>query len=296
MKATCPALRAGRAFAALLLVSLCGAASAASVLFPEPLHLVRRVADPISGKVTTLQEYCAGNRVITVSGAKVVIADYDKQQLTEIDRDAGTYSVTRFEEIARANAAMRRPAETAAALRTGARGNLWKATPLGARAAASGRTLETYAFDREDGGEKRHIEVGVDRRVTLSRDALEVLIGTAYPSSASAEHEAIIRAAGGDAAATALANVSANSAGGGASAPAATYALPAEQSMSWEVAGAKMTMTSSVLSVTLESAPDDVMTIPPGAKLVESRITRLVRELRELDELDQTPAATPKPR
>lgn len=279
----------------MLFVSLYGTAAAASVLFPEPLHLVRRVADPISGKVTTLQEYCSGNRVVTVSGAKVVIADYDKQQLTEIDRDAGTYSVTRFEEIAKANAAIRRPAEPAAALRSGPRGSLWKATPLGARAAASGRTLETYAYDREEGGEKRHVEVGVDRRVALSRDALEVLIGTAYPSSASSEHEVVIRAAGGESAARTVGN-SADGGGSGASAPAAAYALPAEQSISWEAAGAKMTMTSSVVSVTADNAPDDVMTIPPGAKLVESRITRLVRELRELDELDQTTAATPKPR
>jgi hypothetical protein len=279
----------------MLFVSLFGTTAAAAVLFPEPLHLVRRVADPISGKETTLQEYCSGNRVVTVSGAKVVIADYDKQQLTEIDRDAGTYSVTRFEEIARANGAVRRPAETAAALRSGPRGSLWKATPLGARASASGRTLETYAYDREEAGEKRHIEVGVDRRVALSRDALEVLIGTAYPSSATAEHEVLMRAAGGESVAASVASNSADS-GGGASARATAYALPAEQSMSWEAGGTKMTMTSSVLSVSTDNAPDDVMTIPPGAKLVESRITRLVRELRELDELAPTPAATPKPR
>jgi hypothetical protein len=291
VNATRPSSWAGKAIGALLFVSLCGSASAASVLFPEPLHFVRRVADPIAGKEMTLHEYCSGNRVITVSGSKVVIADYDKQQLTEIDQSAGTYSVTRFDEIARANAAIRRPAAPADALRTGARASSWKATPNGARAAASGRTLDTFTFDREEGGEKRHVVVGVDRRVVLSRDALEVLIGTAYPNTASVEHEAVLHAASG-------VTEGAADAGGGASAasPAATYALPAEQSMTWEIGGETLTMKNSIVSITAETAPDGVMTIPPGAKLVESRVTRLVRELRELDELDQAPATTPKPR
>src|SRR2546423_202053 len=75
---------------------------AAAVLFPKPMHLVRKVDDSIAGKSATFDQYCAGNRIVTVRGARVSIADYDKQELTEIDREAGTYSVTRFNEIAKA--------------------------------------------------------------------------------------------------------------------------------------------------------------------------------------------------
>lgn len=67
---------------------------AATVLFPRPLHLVRRVDDPISKTTATIDEYCGGNRVVTVRGSKVAIADYDAQQLTEIDHAAQTWSVT----------------------------------------------------------------------------------------------------------------------------------------------------------------------------------------------------------
>jgi len=74
---------------------------AAAVLFPKPIHLVRRVEDSISGKSATFDQYCAGNRIVTVRGTRVSIADYEKQELTEIDRDAATYSVTRFDEIAK---------------------------------------------------------------------------------------------------------------------------------------------------------------------------------------------------
>src|SRR5438874_8531547 len=75
---------------------------AVAVLFPKPIHFVRKVDDSISGKSVTFDQYCAGNRIVTVRGARVTIADYEKQELTEVDREAGTYSVTRFDEIAKA--------------------------------------------------------------------------------------------------------------------------------------------------------------------------------------------------
>ena len=78
---------------------------AVAVLFPKPIHFVRKVDDSISAKSVTFDEYCAGNRIVTVRGARVSIADYEKQELTEIDREAGTYSVTRFAEIAKAKPA-----------------------------------------------------------------------------------------------------------------------------------------------------------------------------------------------
>ena len=78
----------------------------ADALFPRPLHLVRRVDDPISKTSAMIDEYCVGNRVVTVRGAKVTIADYDAQQLTEIDHAAQTWSVTPFADIAQSRAAL----------------------------------------------------------------------------------------------------------------------------------------------------------------------------------------------
>jgi hypothetical protein len=83
----------GRRAAAVLVVFIAPMAFAANALFPRPLHLVRRVDDPISNTTATIDEYCAGNRVVTIRGSKVAIADYDAQQLTEIDHAAQTWSV-----------------------------------------------------------------------------------------------------------------------------------------------------------------------------------------------------------
>jgi hypothetical protein len=38
-------------------------AIAAEMLFPEPLHITREIADPISGSTVTVEEYCHGNRI-----------------------------------------------------------------------------------------------------------------------------------------------------------------------------------------------------------------------------------------
>src|SRR5258706_102436 len=100
-------------------------AVAATALFPQPLHLVKRIDDPFAKKAITVDEYCYGNRIVTVSGDRVKIVDYDEQQVTEIDHGDGTYSVTRFDDIARA-----RP-QAMAAKAAGNPGESSKVTPLG---------------------------------------------------------------------------------------------------------------------------------------------------------------------
>lgn len=255
----------------------------AATLFPQPMHIVRRVDDPISRAETTLHEYCSGNRVVSVSGNRVAIADYDRQQLTEIDRAAGTYSITRFDEIAKANKEQRgRSGVSVQASQAGTTTDEWTSTSLGPKTSRSGRAVETHAFSRGTGDAKRSVEVGIDRRVALSRDAVEVLVGAAYPNERTPEHDVVMRAAGGM-----RGVVRANATG--SAAQEAEFALPTEQTMSFEIAGQTITVKNSIVSVTAEAPPDDVMQIPPGAKQVESRITRLVRELRELDELPGTP-------
>jgi hypothetical protein len=242
-------------------------AQTAEVLFPQPLHIVRRIEDPVAKTTLTVHEYCAGDRIVTVNGARVAIADYGRQTLTEIDKDAGTYSVTRFEEIAAGHNAL--------APKRNDHADDWKTTPIGMKRAQSGRSADAFELVRND----HKIELSVDRSTRVSRAALDVLIGAAYPFTRRSEHEAIVRAAGGGR----ERSVTAMSAG--SAAPAETFALPVEQVFTIEVAGELLTMRNAVLEIRNEPPPDDVQRIPPGATLVESRTTRAARELRDLDQL-----------
>ena len=63
------------------------------------------------------------------------------------------------------------------------------------------------------------MRVGVDRNVALSKDALDVLIGAAYPNDRKPEDHVVLEAARSRGPTT-------QSSGGG---PARTYALPVEQ-------------------------------------------------------------------
>jgi len=240
---------------------------AAEALFPRPLHIVRRVEDPIAKTVTTFEQYCAGDEVVTVNGARVVIADYARQQLTEIDRGAGTYSITPFDALAKAQPAATQQKSAAA----------WTATPRGTIGTRNGRSLDSFELSR-DGADKLTLDIGVDRNTRLSRAALEVLIGAAYPNPRREEHDAILRVAtNGDPAHRA------KSANGIAAQD--DYALPFETSITIDAAGSRVTMRNSVLDVRSELAPEELKLIPPGARKVESPAVRVARELRELDQL-----------
>src|SRR5207237_5538476 len=72
----------------------------ASALFPKPLHLVKRIDDPLAKKPVTIDEYCYGDRIVSISGDRVTVIDYAAQTVTEIDHAASTWSVTRFDESA----------------------------------------------------------------------------------------------------------------------------------------------------------------------------------------------------
>jgi hypothetical protein len=200
---------------------------------------VRRIADPVSGSVTTLDEYCAGNQVVTISGQRVAIADYGKQEVLEIDREAGTYSITKFDELARANEQLR---------------------------------------PRNQSAPNVEIEVTrVDRSVTVTRGALEVLIGAAYPNPQMPDREAIV--------AKTRVRDGRFQAASNAAGTADVHALPTEQTMTVETGGERITVRNEIVAVTSDRAPQQLLLIPPGATLVESHLTRLARELRELDQL-----------
>ncbi len=264
----------------LVIALTCTSALSAEVLFPQPLHLVRRIDDPVSQSTVTLHEYAAGNQLITVNGSRVAIADYDKQQVTEIDRAAGTYSITRFDEIA-TGSANAQPVPKRAAIAGGAAGGSpkpvkkWTATAMAAKSSVSGRSLDSFELKADDA---KKIEVGVDRRVSLSRAALEVLIGAAFPNQRSEAHDAILDAASGR-----IGGV--RQIQGDAAPNEERFGLPMEQSVIWEAVGERITMRSSVVDLNNDLPPADLLTIPPGAQRVESRTTRLLRELENLDRI-----------
>ncbi|HKB81396.1 MAG TPA: hypothetical protein VKH35_16930 [Thermoanaerobaculia bacterium] len=192
-------------------------------LFPTPLHLVRLIDDPVSATRTTIDEYCYGDRIVTINGPHVAITDYGAQTLTEIDHQRRTYSITRFDEIAKA-----------------------------ALAAPEA---------------KSNVHVEVDRSAVLSRDAVEALIGAAYPSRRSARHDAILQAA-----APSRGPISAES--------VESYALPSAESIAFEDG---MVFRNTVLRVAHDLPPPAAMLIDPGAARVESSLTRTPRELEQLD-------------
>jgi hypothetical protein len=252
----------------------------AAVLFPKPMHLVRKVDDSISGKSMTVDEYCAGNRIVTVRGPLVTIVDYEKQELTEIDHAAGTYSITRFDEVAKARAQFGAAGKSTAAS-TAAPAAKWRTTPLGAKPSAGGRSLETTEIVR-DGDQKETIEIGIDRQFALSRDAVEALIGSAYPNARSEHHELLLGAAGPQRG-TGRVNVAAAS-----SPDTDVYGLPSEQTITFEVEGTRITTHNAVLAVSSDTVPPEALNIDPRANRVESKITRLGKELQQLDQLAPT--------
>jgi hypothetical protein len=253
----------------VLFAAFAGNGLAADVHFPEPLHLTRRIDEPISGTTITVEEYCAGNRVVTVRGDRLVIVDYDRSEVTEIDRATGTYSVTGFDEIARVTAKSAPAAKSSAATP--------RVVSLGTRSTENGRRVDRFEIAAED----ETVHVDVDRSVTLSRAALDVLLGAAYPARPSAHHEELIRAA-------------ARSAPRGPGTQTyerepETYGLPVEHSTTSTFEGTSITIRSVIIRVGDERAPPELLSIPPGAVRVESRSTAAARLTDELDGRAQRP-------
>jgi hypothetical protein len=250
--------------------AVASARAAGAPLFPTPLHLTRQVHDTISDKTAVLDEYGYGNRLVSIRGARTSIADYEKGELIEIDRDAGTYSVTRFDAVARANQIVNPPAQSPAA------GPAATAAPsdhavrsLGVKMTKSGRSAEFFEAEIGTAQEKQTVTVAVDRAATVSKDALEVLVGAAFPGVRTGAHEVILSAAalGGRAG-----RISATGAGD-------AYALPVEQVTSVAMDGGQAEFRSTVVRVGAEAPPADLVAIPAGARLVKSRLVEVANEL-----------------
>jgi len=261
--------RIARLLAAVVCLVFASSLAAAEALFPQPLHITRRLDDPISRSVTTVHEYCAGNQVVTIAGARITIADHARQELTEIDRVAGTYSVTSFADLAAAEAAVSPKRTAPLAAPANARPERWKI--------AGNSDLFAITFERSARTPAK-MDVRFDRSTRLSKAAFEVLIGAAFPYQRSEVHDALFevgreREGGGR-------KIVSNSL---SSDP--VYALPVDQTMTFDVAGDVLIVRSKVLDVRSELVPPGTLTIPPGSRLVESHTVRLARELREADGL-----------
>ncbi len=248
-----------------------GSAHAAAPLFPQSLHLTRVVDAPSGGQQTVVEEYYFGSKVVSVVGQHTVIADYEKHEITDIDRAASTYSVTSFEDVAQSTSA------TQAGVRA-TKAAAPEAWPLRS-ASRRGSVARAEYFESEPvtKSELKKVEVGVDSSVRLSRDALEVMVGAAYPRSRTDAAEIVIRAAGSHAGAGAS-RVASDATGG-----AETYALPVDQTVTYDLNGKSTELRNRVTRIANELPPADVLAIPNGAKLVESAAVQTRHVLEQLD-------------
>jgi hypothetical protein len=260
-----------------LLVASCVAtvaavsAFAANVLFPAPLHLTRQVHDSIGGSTEVVEQYCYGDRVISVKGAVTTIADYGKGELTEINRDEGTWSVTRFDDVARSLRA-------GVAERT-VKGK-WVIQSTGLTQLRTTRASNAFEGELEEGGTKRHSRVAVDRSVRLSKDALDVLIGAAYPNSRKLEDTVVVEATKLEAAKSGDA--------------ASTFALPVEQQHTFVIDGLRAEVRDVVTRVGAELVPADLVAIPPDARLVQSRLLQRMQAFEQIESAGRTPPSPQK--
>lgn len=238
-------------------------------LFPVPLHFVRRLEDPISGVTTDVDEYCTGNKIITVRGERTAIADYEGQQLIEIDRAASTYSVATFEDISRARSLAARPAPAKQnPIASDALRPTWKTSAHGVRSSQSGRSADSFEISSDN----VKVDLAVDRQITLSRAALDALSGASYPNKPDAQQDAIARAC------ARTSDAQTQIAGDG------SYGLPLEQSITVDAdAKTHLTVRNSIVKITSELPPPELIAIPAGAALVESRAARMVKTLSETE-------------
>jgi len=259
-----------------LVLSSFSAFAATPLLFPQPLHLTRAVDDP-GGKTTVVDEYCRGNTVISISGDRTVIADYDKQTVTEIDRAVGTYSVTPFTELAK----IATPAPQAMK----ADDDAFTVRATGPRAAHAG--AEYYEAEAKNARTPlRKVETGVDRSVHLSRDAAEVLAGAAYPRSRSDESELLLRATAPN---QATRRMQSNAAGANAQ-QQQEYGLAVDQTVTYQMDSRTVVIKNRITHVGHEEPPVQSIEIPAGAHLVESAAVQALKELQAADRLPSAPS------
>jgi hypothetical protein len=66
---------------------------------------------------------------------------------------------------------------------------------------------------------------------------------------------------------------------------AETYGLVTERTLTIDAGGARLVSHNSIIRIGDEMPAAEATLIDPGAKRIESRLTRLARELRDIDTL-----------
>ena len=257
----------------IFMVSAHALSAAERVLFPAPLHITRELHDPVSQKTTVIDEYCQGNRMISVTATRTAIADYAGGELTEIDFANGTYSVTKFAEIA--GFVEKTAPHVATMTANSAAKSQWHVEPRGGSVVAS-RPADTTEAQLEDASTRRTIRVSADRQLSLSRGAIEALLGIGYPYRRNDDSDVLLgalRSHDRKVAANGLSTADA----------AEEYHLPLEQVYRFEVGGESVETRNVVTRIGSELPPSEALAIPPGAKLVESKVVAMRRHLEELD-------------
>jgi hypothetical protein len=266
-------LRVGASLGAWL-IAFCAVSAfpADSLLFPTPIHLTREIRDPLSGTVNIIDEYYFGNRVVSVRGAQTSIADYDKAELMEIDRERGAYSVSRFDEIARAlNTGSPVPSPQVRMTESEIREAL--EIRNGAPRRLAGRLADVVEVESRKGAGIR-ATVALDRQMVLTRDAFDVVTGGAWPSINRNEHMFVAAAAREF---LPVATSAADQKGSGG------YRLPLEQTLTYQVDGESLQFRSTVTAMSGDLPPPEILLIPRGAQKVEGAWVKRARMLEQLE-------------
>ena len=242
-----------------LLLLLAALAAHAAPLFNTPLHVTRSIDEPLTGKSYVVEQYYFGNRVITVRGDRTVIADYERREITDVDRAAATYSVAKFDDVAAARGVHRAQKSDAPVLRD-------RSDRRG------GRNVDVFTADDRAAG--LHAEIAVDSSIELSRDAFDVVVGAAYPASGGTMADLARGAARAPRAAASRI---------GSTAAGDVYGLPIEQTVRWDAGGKTITSSNRITRVVEETAPPNLIVIPAGARRVESHQLETKRLLDEID-------------
>lgn len=256
-----------RVASTLLVLCLTSAASGAEVLFPSPLHITRRVSTPFAEGSTVIDEYCHGNRVVSISGRRTAIADHAKGEVTVIDFAAGTYSITRFADIARLQERSRSPG-----VASDDAGAQWEVARLGGRVIAS-RPGERIEVQRRENSVRQVIRLTADRQLKVSRAAAEALLGTGYPNPRNEASDVVF---------SALRPHEPRSSGEALTA-SDEYFLPLEYDVVFEMEGERVETRNTVMRIGAELPPAELLAIPPGATLVDSAPVTARKRLEELD-------------
>lgn len=262
--------RVGDACVLLLTVLwFAGDAVGADLLFPTPLHITRELSSTFSSEKTVIDEYCHGNRIVSISGRRTAIVDHARREMTVIDFGEGTYSITTFETIARLHETSASPVRVLSATR-----NEWRVESRGGRVVAS-RPGERIEAARDAGSSRQLLHVTADRQLTLSRAAAEALLGGGYPNRRDDAMDIVLGALR-----SRERRAVTNGAGTGSE---EQYFLPLEYNVAFEIEGETLQTGNVVVRVGDELPPPDLLAVPPGAKLVESDAVLSRRLLEDLD-------------